>query len=1009
MTKLSFIKDSLYNTSGFILDETNTLASESYRVCHKLNQNSGYVNFKSGAERNFYCITDQNNTVPRQVYTKVTFLSGYQYDFDFDIKINDVSLYNTTFSTSLPLFLVDGEYQVSKSGYFIPSESELDLLLKNKSLDKIENRQDIVKISVIPSNITPNLDNILRRIEIDFIGEEYSSYNSLTPEIKSFYPSLVSGSSIANSSLTDPSNASFVQGPTNSSGQDSTWIINQLNNPTIENDHYYNNSYIDFIFNTSGIFNQNNNTKKIDKCVFSIRANNSSGNITNNQDWCSFGLFVDEFSNSIGFGSGVHVNNKGGFTKLESNIGFSKNLRPDNFFSTSDLMDHFFVRMYQPPVNTKISSAQIDFYFSNDDMMCMHTAGNINHKKENLEPYPQYLLNSGKNRLKKSSHVSGFFNVLHRPMNSGEVLNYSGVLSFGNYYNSLINNSLYHNDHYNNYVFLQDANIKETINTSNDFTIMLHCSTSGNYNYLYSNSIKPLLEKYTGHNLDFKLDIVDNELEFLCFDEGNIAYYSNFESYPNNIILITKKKIGLLDDLNVYISETNGNFLNVFSNTIPMKKGNGGLYIGGSGNGFTGYIHEYGVRSGFLDEDGVQDFYDSRFNISKTLHNSGVLELDVKNISKQLEDSYIFTLERMSTKERLYENHPSIFAYNTLLTAPQSYLINLEYELNTNNPSGLSVSGFYNETFERNGLGGQLFSNNLSFNTNLSNGSGLVSIQPHTYADELVRPSIDYDYIPYITTYLKSGNNSNHNYNFKIKNIYVSFDGWFTNQTGIQTVNFVTNGYTYQDNSLDFYLHNATSSSGVDFYLKGKDVSNDYINFHTNASIIEQSGISFNSIGGQVSFDDLDFYSSGPVVNTGTINFFIEGLVPDSGSGYVNLSIRSSFTDDIYGPAFDEYYEVYGYPYYYTSSGNANGVFSSVGFATFSDFNPQGSINLYMYGGTDENYDSINMFTSGDILEDGHFNMYIKNIQSNSKYQLDMFMNSSYNQSGSINMFIEGQ
>jgi len=1003
MSRLRLIKDSLYNASSFVLDETGTQTSANYRVCHNLNQSSGYVNFKSGGLREFYCIPDQNNTVPEQVYTKVSFLSGFQYDFDFDLKINNVSLYSTTFNTSGPYELVDGEYQVSQSGYFTPSFSQLNALVTNKDLTKTKIRHDIVKVTVNPSDVTPALDNKLRQLEINFSGSVYSSYNSLTPEIYSFYPSLVEGA--VNNSGVNNSDASFVAGPTNTSGADGTWIYNPVNNSISESGYLYNNSYIDFYFNTSGIFNQNNNTRTIDKCIFSIRANNSSGNISNNQDWCSLGLFLDEFSNCVGFGSGFHVQNQGGFTRLASDLSFSRSGLPNSYLSTSDLMDNFFVRLYQPPRDTKISSAQIDLYCSNDDMLCFNIQAHVNNRVNNLNPKASFSINSGRNRIKQSGYDNEFFNIAYKPLNSGDSVPISYYPSvWSNYYNEEIDSYQYHNKAYKNYLYLeQDNNIVESIDTLNDYTVMLHCSTSGNYNYLKSSYGATLLEKYTGTTLDFKLSVEDEQLNFIARNNFGSYNYANIDSYPNSMIIITGQRLGPLNKVDVYISTGDIDFYNAYSSSSVAPGGVGNLYIGGSGlTDFKGYIHEYGISDSYSEAADINNLYVSRFNLSEVLASGNHIQLESKNINKVINDSFFVNLETMAEKESLYENRPSIFAYNTLLTGPENYLVNINYELVSNNPSGLNLSGYYNEGFLTNGVG-FYFDNTLNFQTHLANGSGLLEVQPFTYAANRNRPQTDFNYPTYINFNLNSYNNSNHDYNLVIKDVFLSFNGWYINQTGVQPISFVTEGYTYQDDSLDFYLHNAVSSSGVDFYLKGQDASNNYVNFYTNGSIIQQSGITFNTIGGQVSFDDLDLYSSGPVLNISNINLFIEGTTPEETSESFNISLQSLFSEI----GWDNiYYDEYGYPYYYGDS--AYGVFSSVGFSINSEFNPEGSINLYIDASTEETEDSINLFVEGNITTDGHFNMFMPNIQSNARYQLDFFLPSAYSQSGNINMFIEG-
>lgn len=1007
--RLNFIKDSLYNADSNILDENGIQTSENYRICHKLNQSSGYVNFKSGGSRDFYCVPDQNNTVPEQIYVKASFLSGFQHNLDFNLSINNTSVYNTTFNTSGPYELVDGQYQVSKSGYFTPNQIQLDNLLRNKNSNKSTIRHDIVKINVNSSNPASGLDQRLRNLEIDYSGQKYSSYNSLTPETQTFYPSTLSGFSVINSSGTNPSDASFVSGPTNSSGGDATWIYNQSHTSQTESGYLYNISYLDFYFNTSGLFNQNNNTRNIDKCVFSIRANNSSGNISNNQEWSYLQLFANEFDNAIGFGSGFHINNKGGFTKLESNIAFIKDGRPNNKFSTSDLVDNFFIRLYQPPKNTKISRVQTDLYLSNDDMFCMSVRGDVNYKRENIRPSGVYSFNTGKNRLKENIYDEGFFNVVYRPVNSGDSYNGNHSNNWNTYYNQQIPTYEYHNHDYKNYTFLNNEQyLQESFNSSNNYTILLHCSTAGFSNYLESQEGAVLLEKYNGHSPEFKIIVHNNELECLTFHTDGGITSSFFNSYPNTLLLLTKRNNGGYDDFNVFISSSDSNFEKVFSNGFnKIISGNGGLFIGGSGIGnFSGYIHEYGISSVFLDDEDIPDYENTRFNISKTICDNKVLELTVSNLEEKLIDEFSFNLQKMNSKERFFENNVTSFAYNSLITNSNSCVVNCNYELYSNNPSGIKVSGFYQDLFSRNSDPNNGAFNLINFSGHLPNGSGNVSLTSYTHPNEIINGVADFLYSPYINLKLESQDNYGNYYNLKIKDIFLSFDGWYTNQTGILPISFITNGYTYEDESIDFYLHNASAASGVDFYLKGKEVSNNYINFHTNASIIQQSGVTFNTIGGQVAFNGLDFYSAGPILTIGEISLFIEGNSGELSDGSIGMFLPSMFNDGV-GIGWDNvYYNDYGYPYYYGDAGY--GIYSSVGFNSYSDFNPQGSINLYISTSEEESEDSINFSIEGESLSDSHFNMFLPNNQSNSRYQLDFFLPSAYNQSGNINMFIEG-
>lgn len=987
MDKLFFVKD-IEPINSNITDHNSAPSSYSHNISNVLNQTSGYLNFKGGDIRHFYATTNQSSLVPEKVYVKASFISGYPNDFNFVTRINDVKVFDKLFDRT-SYDLIDGEYRRSISGYFTPSGVHLDTILRNVNTNKTLGLHDIVKISVNGSSSSISDSYKLSNLEIAYEGSTYSSNTSLTPEIHSFYPSFVYGMNYSNSSGIDLNNPDYVNGPTSSSSNDSTWIFNNNNVINSLSGYQYDISYLEFRFNTSGL----NKLDKLDKCTFSVRANNSSGNNTNNKNWCKVGLFSDRIENAIGYGSGFLVDNKGGFTKLESEISFIDEGLPSLTYKNSSLMDNFFVRLYQVPQNTKISSSQIDFYTSDQNSFIMNINGNVAHKKGQILPSLKYSYNPGYNRLKRLNFDESLFDILYKPLYSGSLVGLNKQPPvWSNYYNEKIDSSINIKHDYNNYLYLEKDNFAaEIFDYSKDFTLMTYFSTSGNYTHLNSPNGATLIEKKTGSNTDFKISIEDNRLKIDIKESGsNRVEY--IDSSPSSILLICGEMDNYPKRLHFYLSDHFG--INKVK-TIDYLNTNGGIgpvYIGGSGiNDFEGYLHEYGISSKSLTEDDLLDFANSRFTITRPLQSGYPLKLYTENASK-IEDDFEIQMDSLDSSPRLYQNHVSSFAYDTLVTGPENYLIEIDYKLSIPSGNNLNISGVYKESYIKDffneGSDRQGLNNVINFKPiTLVNGSGSVLLEPYTFAKEVIKPRIDYHSYSEFDFSINSSGFIDY-CDFQIDNVKMIFNGFYTNLTGIQTLSLTTDGYTFEDNSVDFYLANRNSVSGLDFYTAGRDASNKYLDFQTKGSIIQQSGVTFTTIGQKISYDDLDFYTSGPNPEQQSMEFFLQARVEPITKG-VTMFMPSLYDASGYGAI---YYEPYGYPYYY--------YFYSDG------IKPNQRTEFFLKADDEKLVESINLFIEGDTNADKHLDMYLPNNQFNTNYELDFTLLSAYNQSNGLDMFI---
>lgn len=1031
MDNLFLVKD-FENTSSGVVDHNNIPSSYSHRICNLLNQQSGYINFKGG-DKDFYAIPSESSLSPENIYVKATFISGYPNDFSFSANMNGINLFTTTFQKSGVYELSGGEYRISKSGYFTPSSLELNKLVQSKTNNINDIKHDFLKISVSSGSSLITDYYKLCNLEIAYGGRSYKPNSSIAPDIKSFYPSSITGNSYTSLSGINASDPNNVKGPTNSSGNDSLWIKRDSYNSLYYNDdgYEYDGQYLQFGFNTSGVILQDN--RNIEKCVFSVRVNNLSGNETNNQNWCRLGLFNGSIDKAIGYGSGFLVNNKNSFTMLESEICFIDNGLPSDKYKTVGLMDNFYIRLYQLPVEAKISSAQVDLYTLNSNSFNMAINGNVNSKSGILEPRMSSEYNPGYNRLKRSSYESGIFDV-YKPLYSGDsiTIKYTPEV-WSNYYNEKIDTTDGNRHQYNNYLYLKENNyITDTINTTDKFAFMFLCSTSGNtlpsgdegygnpyyddcieagsfaYEYLRSRFGATLLEKKTGSSTDFKLYIEDEKIK-ISVKDGAYTQNGEFNSESTSLILITGKKSGYLNLLDIYSFDQNGSFTKPFSTTTTLGGGAGNLYIGGSGvNDFNGYIHEYGIGSKYFEYQDVLDFKYSRYNISKVLEDN-VLELDARKINNNIKDNFTINFSSMTGISGLYENVVSSYSYDTIITGKDNYLIQIDYESNNN----LNISGVYSEDYRLGGISGPDVFNIINFKPKtLTSGTHSVILEPYTFANELIKPNIDYnmyskfdfeinssdgnrlvddntlDYLldDNTSSYLISDNGSTtKDIDFKINDIKMLFKGSYIQPVIYGNLTLTTIGKTSENKSIDFYLNNQLKNNSLDFYTSGKSNYSGGLDFYTVGSFSQQSGLNFVTSSKLISYESLDLYTKGPIMYDPTRK---EGVI----EMFLGASTETSFKAL---PMFTK-----SIPYI---SGYPSGYYPPDGYSFVYD-----SINFFTGSNEEKTKESINFFTKSDTITDKHIDMYLPNNQSHTQYQLDFSLPCAYNQSGSINMFIKG-
>jgi len=1034
MDNLFLVRDFFNQTSG-IVDHNNIPSSPGHRICGALNQPSGYINFKGGSG-NFYAIPSESSLVPESVYVKATFISGYPNDFSFSANMNGVNLLTTTFPQSGTYTLSDGEYRISKSGYFTPSSGQLATLIHNRGYYGPYPKNNFINLNVISSSGFLITDDCkLSNIEIGFDGRSYKSSTNLTSIVESFYCNNITSSYYNSDTGVYANNPDNIKGPTNSSGNDNHWIYRDFDYDSLyrydDDGNTYNFHSFEFRFNTSGFVYEDN--RSIEKLIFSARIENQSGNQTNVRDWCNLSLY-NNIGKAIGYGSGFLVGNQSGFGIFESELSFiDDNGLPSNQYKVPSSIDEFYVTLHQMPVGAKLSSIQTDIYLSNDSTFSMIVKGNVNSGSGVLNPKMSSSYNPGYNRLKRSSYESGIFSN-YKPLYSGDsiTIKYTPEV-WSNYYNEKIDTTDGNRHQYNNYLYLKENNyITETMNTTDKFAFMFLCSTSGNtlpsgdegygnpyyddcieagnfaYEYLRSRFGATLLEKKTGTNTDFRLYIEDEKIKINVKD-GIYTQTGEFNSEPNSLILITGQRSGFLNTVDIYSFDQNGAFAKVFSKNVSLGGGLGNIYIGGSGiNDFNGYLHEYGIGSKYLEYQDILDFQYSRYNISKVLENNP-LELDARRTNKKIKDNFTINFDGMAGTSGLYQNIISSFSYDTIINK-DSYLIEIDYESNNN----INISGVYSEDYRLGSSIGPDVFNIINFKTKtLLSGIHSVILEPYTFANELIRPNIDYhmyskfdfeinsidsdrliddNTLYYLLddnnlSYLTSDNSESgsNDIDFKINDIRMLFKGSYIQTAAYNNFDLLVYGKTTSSSGLDLYLGNQIENSSLDFFTGGYSNYSGSLNFHTIGSFTQQSGIDFVTSSSLIGYNGLDFYTKGPIIyditrNEGVIEMF---LGADTEISFKTLNM---FTKSI--------------PYV---SGYPSGYYPPDGYSFIYD-----SINFFTGYTEEKTKESINFFTKSDTITDKHLNMYLSNNQSHTKYQLDFYLPSTYNQSGNINMFIKG-
>lgn len=975
VVKLNFIRDLWKNNHSSIIDDDSFSSIVSRNICTKLNQVSGHINFNQTTS-GFYSVLDNVAIIPSYITVDSTAVAGHVTDFRLEITLNDVLLATHFYEVG----------NTSKSSSKTVSVNDRVKLVRN-----FHGTNNYVKLQCFGSGAPDSFK--IETVNINYSGLNYdNSYSSPTPEIVSFYPKTVLSSNTVNNSGINPTDGSYLSGPTNTSGTDHTWVYrNSDTNSTISGIIFDTNS-LDLYFDTSGYFHNSNSTRNIDKAIFSLRYANGSGDNTNIQTFSSVRLYSDTFG-EIGYGSGFHMHytNDSGFTRVDTAVAFLENEYPSGKFGNTNFLSNFKIKLDDVPPNAKISAAQLDLYLSNDDILCMNMPAQVYHDRGSKNPYETTFDNSGYNRLREKSYDQLLFDIAYKPLHIGDTIdnkNFGTPLFWKNYYEQRINSYTYHNHRYNNSLYLQEnEHIFETFDSSYNYSVLLQCSTSGNYSYLNGDPASTVLSKYNGINdPEFLLNIENTSFQFISYDNAGTPAVTNFPSYSNNLILITKNEDAGSDTLEVYTSDGVGNLSRVANHIGNLRSGSGTLYIGGSGlTDFAGYVHEYGISSRYLSEEDVDDFTRSRNRISSVLSDSSGLVLKTGNISGNLTDNFnIYFAPNSLDQPTIHQFHtPMIFAYNTLLTNPSAFTFVLDYENYTNNPSGMIVSGYY---LDNRYLNNEVIS--VGFKKTLASGAGTVEIGPSEYSNIYSIDPTRLNDSQYLELYLNSPNNQNYSQDFRINSFNVSFDGWYVPPTGILAINFTTKGNTVHNDSFDMYLQNQVSSSGLDFYLQGHQAVNNYTNFHMLGTILEQSGMDMYMVGQQVGYDDFDMlvkgpipYPEGSVPNEGTINLFTEGTTPTPFSGDIEL---------------------------FTEGTSVSGTRDKLDFIIISDFDYNSNINLYISSSMEELEDSINMYTPCSNETVQMFNMFMFNQHSGVDYELDFSMYSAYNMSGYLNMVIEG-
>lgn len=980
-----FIKDLWWKNPTTIVDDASNPSTYDYNICKKINQSSGYIEFQaSQPNTDFYCTAYNQSNYPSQIYTSVRIIDGsYNEDFDLSVSINGVAVFDETFPD--PFITPIGASGIILSGFYNPSQSDLENILKVRSrLLSSGFLHDIIKISV-----SSGIGQQIEEIELEYIGGSIeNSYSSLTPTIIVRNPSGIDGNLLYDDNGVITTDASLVSGEITNSATESTYIyISGFNHDT-----NYSENYIDFKFDLEEYFgkNSNNITNQVDKIIFGLRYSLASGANTNNQEFSSVSLFSNKYDRAIAWGSGFYFKNTGGsFVSSETYINFLKDYSTDRYFDSSDLLDQFRVRLNAVPADCRISACELDIYTHDDSVFAMHIPGQVISSSGIKEINDSRLFNTGKNRFVEDfSYVRlmPIRNLMEDPAPFGGDSKAVNILEWGNYYEDSLDTYQYHNNEYMNYALLGPSGYYwNYMNSTNSYSLLVHLSTSGNYSYMQARNGANVINKQAPDGTEFLLNIIGDKYEFVSFDEFGTPASRTFDSTAHDIILITKQESGESDILTVYKSNTYGFFQEQFTDSRSLRGGFGKIYFGGSGiDDFGGYLHEYGYNeNAALD---VGRFDRARFSISEALVISG-LSWDVQPTSGNLSDSFFLRGELDGTSDPLLYQYctPAVFAYQNWVTNPSSFYINLDYKFESSNPSGLHISGVYTQKFVNDG---EYRTIAYRFDKNLpSSGDQTINIYPFEVSnayDEI--PNRDISNTPSLTLYIKSYDNDGSRNKLTINSLDIRYDGWYLPQTGIdnnnQVITFYTNGYTIDNNDFDFFLQNTFVSSGVDFFIKGNGASTRALNFFIAAELIESSGVSMITTGQQVQDKSLNFtILQGLQPTNGGIPFYGSGTTPEVDVSTVN---------------------------FYTSSTAESGIYAIQPLTLFSNFDSRNSINFFIGLSEDETEDSLNMFVAGNIGAKNKFNMFIPNQQGNTNYEFDMSMFSAYNQSGDLNMFIEG-
>ena len=981
MARLRFIRDIWWLNSG-VTDDTGASSTASYNICNKLNDASGALRF-NGNTSSFFTRTIETDVKPEKIRIVCdrSYAGGSQ--IQLIIKVNDVIVYDETF-TSIGA----------------NPRTETTTLTAEEIVEVTKNRHslhyNVVEIEAIYDSPGANL--LINNVELHYESDTSATYNNhkslgtsntkyIYPKKHSFPISQYQGD-WKNSSGGSGNIEQYIQGPTSSSSTESTYIVSSgepawFNYGSWSGPIYSN---LEFAINDSGYYIK---PTQIERAFLNLRYNQSGNQINAQSD--SFNVTV--YSNKVddgeipymwGPGFGIEPSSSG-YLVGTTPLYYIRGSGSDIYYNTSSLIRDSIFKFTGLPSGLKIAAAEVLYYTEPDDILLMHTCCDVGFKSNSQYPY---ITQTGKNRF-KSVNTNNFFDVGFWQLNPSSIISNTSLsgtllnqpLFWHNYYHQQISAYANHNHCYYNSMFLDENNqiTLSGINLDEDFTIYLQLSSSGSTNHSISNNGNILTKYGPTNNVQLEIFAENSDIHLRVFDSFGDDQGRFCNSSSNNQIIITNELLMGTNNLKLYFSDGNEDFLEQdFPIEINKAVGAGNIILC---SGIYAYLHEFGFASQAIN---ITEFNKTRHNYAEYLMGSGVV-LNVPSMSGSMVENFSMNFSGSILSPNFYQYHtPMIFSYDTYLTNPSSIRFTINYENATNAINGLNFSGYY--------LNGYNESNNelfVRFNKNLPSGNATVTFGPSEWENRYVYQS---------SILFQNGLNlnlnqelNNHQTNFKLKSFIVSYDGWYLPATGVNMFPMYTIGVDRPSNNLDFYLQNQLATSGIDFYIAGKEFSNNFVNFHTISTVLS-SGY-------------FDFTTSGKYIATDSINLYLSGLTPPMDSKSLDMVINGLMIGD-----YDVYNEVYNPPYFplyfYSGGTTQGGMFGTFNMYIGSVVDPLSSINMFIGSSMEETEDSINLFVDGSITEDKHIDMFLHNTHSGDFYDFTMFM--QVPQSGStsdINMY----